>query len=59
MFSVMLPKEVCFLFPCVWDVVFIHELLRMSEFYDLWRDFHMCTPIIGLRQKGQFKCSQT
>jgi hypothetical protein len=35
MFSATLPEEVCFLFPRVWDVVFIHELLRMSDFYDL------------------------
>ena len=53
MFSAMLP-EACFLFPRVWDVVFIHELLRMSSFYDLERDFHMCTPGPGPRgPKGQ------
>lgn len=44
MFSATLPEEVCFLFPRVWDVVFIHELLRMSEFDDLNREFHMHTP---------------
>lgn len=35
MFSATLPEEVCFLFSCGWDVVFIHELLRMRDFYDL------------------------
>lgn len=32
----------------------------MSDFYGLWRDFHVHTPITGLqRQKGQHKCPQT
>lgn len=44
MFSATLPEEVCFLFPRVWDVVFIHELLRMSEFEDLYGEFHTCSP---------------
>ena len=58
MFSATLP-EACFLFPRVWDVVFIHELLRMSSFYDLERDFHVCTPGPGpQRPKGQHRCSQ-
>ena len=48
-----------FFFPRVWDVVFIHELLRMSSFYDLERDCHMCAPGPGpQRPKGQQRCSQ-
>lgn len=34
MLSALLP-DACFLFSRVWDVVFIRELLRMSDFYDL------------------------
>lgn len=60
LFSATLPEEDCFLFPCGWDVVFIHELFRMSDFYDLWRDFHTCTPAAGLqRQKGHNKWHPT
>lgn len=65
MFSATMPEEVCFPFPRVWDVVFIHELLRVSEFYDLYREFHTCTPQLpaskdikdstgALRQEGLF-----
>lgn len=38
-FSALLPEVVCFLSSHVWDVVFLCDLLRMSDFYDLWRDF--------------------